>query len=97
MLPIVILPPAEKYFKKLKDKQLKKEFFEAINIIRKNPYIGSEKKGDLAGIRCYDVKYAGINYELAYRLSVNEQGDMVVVIMAGPRENFYKLLKNYIK
>jgi mRNA interferase RelE/StbE len=36
MLPVVYTPMAEKYFKKLKDKQLKNSFKEAIVSIRTN-------------------------------------------------------------
>jgi len=42
--PISFLPPAEKYFKKIKEKGLKDAFFEAINQIRLDPYSGSPKK-----------------------------------------------------
>jgi len=97
MLPVTYLPPANKYLKKLKDKQLKRKYLEAIIKIRKNPEIGGFKKGDLAGIRGYDISHNGVDYELAYRLSVNEQGDVVVIIMAGTRENFYETLKKYLK
>jgi hypothetical protein len=52
--------------------------------------------GDLAGIYGYDVYYSGTNYEIAYR--VYEDGDkIVVVILAGTRENFYDELKRYMK
>ncbi len=53
MLPVIYRPPAEKYFRKIKDKKLKKEFLVAINAIRTNPEIGSVKIGDLANIRCF--------------------------------------------
>lgn len=43
MLPVVYTPMAEKYFKKLKDKQLKNSFKEAIVSIRTNPQIGDAK------------------------------------------------------
>jgi len=36
------------------------------------------------------------NYELAYRI-YEEDGQMVVVILAGTRENFYDELKRYMK
>lgn len=97
LLPIVFMPAAEKYFKKLVDKQLKDKFKEAIAEIRKNPYIGILKTGDLAGIYGYDVYYKGTNYEIAYRLVELENGDVIVVIMAGTRENFWKEIKKYIK
>ena len=97
MLPVIYLPPAERYFKKLKDKPLKNEFRKAIMSIRENPKIGEAKSGDLKGLYCLDVYHNKTNYELAYRISLLENGEMVVVIMAGTRENFYKELKRYLK
>jgi hypothetical protein len=97
MLPVVYTPVAEKYFKKLKEKPLKIAFKEAIISIRKNPDIGDAKTGDLNGIYSLDIYYNRTNYELAYRISQLENGDMVVIIMAGTRENFYKELKRYMK
>ena len=93
---VVILPPAAKYFKKIKDKRLKNLYLEAIQKIRDNPEIGEAKTGDLQGIRGYDIYYNKTNYELAYTLEIAENGDVIVVIMAGTRENFYETLKNYL-
>lgn len=93
---IEFLPPAERYFKKIKEKGLKKVFYEAINQIRQDPYSGTSKKGDLAGIYGYDVYYQSVNYEIAYRIVKNDDGSVVVVIMAGTRENFYDQLKEYL-
>ena len=97
MLPITYTPAAEKYFRKLKDNKLKILYREAIIKIRKNPHIGDPKKGNLKGIYCIDLYYNRTNYELAYRISQLENGDMVVIIMAGTRENFYEQLTRYIK
>ena len=88
-------PPALKYFKKLKDKRLKKLFREAIDAICQDPEAGQRKKGDLAGVYGYDIYYCGTNYELAYTVKENSDGSIVVVIMAGTRENFYEQLKRY--
>ena len=96
MLPVVYMPAAEKYFRKLKDKALKEKYKKAIEEIRKNPYIGKYKKGDLEGIMTVDVYYDKTNYEIAYRVSMLENGDILVIIMAGTRENFYKELKRYL-
>lgn len=102
MAELRILPPAAKYFKKLKDKKLKSLYQDAIDAILQNPMIAEEKTGDLKGIRSYDIYYNRINYELAYSLEyVQREGsdevDVVVVIMAGTRENFYNELKRYLK
>jgi len=87
---------AEKYLKKINDKQLLSAFKEAIDKIKINPYIGSQKVGDLRGIFGYDVKHGRINYELAYRIYEEDNGH-VVVILAGTRANFYEELKRLVK
>ncbi len=97
MLPIKFLRPAENYFKKLKDKELKRKFYNSLRDIRNNPLIGQMKTGDLAGIYGFDISYKGINFEIAYRLSETKNGEIVVVIMAGTRENFWDAVKNYMK
>lgn len=86
----------EKYLKKVKEKGLKKAFKAALEEISSNPYIGELKTGDLAGVYCYDVYYSKTNYELAYRI-YEKDGMLVVVILAGTRENFYDELKRYMK
>ncbi|KKM08918.1 plasmid stabilization protein [Clostridiales bacterium PH28_bin88] len=96
MLPIVFLNPAAKYFKKLKDKQLKKKYEVALIEIRKDPETGNRKSGDLAGIWGYDVYHNGVNYEIAYYLTENDKGEVIVVIMAGTRENFWDSIKKYM-
>ena len=100
MTEIRILPPAAKYLKKLRDKTLKKLFQEAIDRILEDPSIGEEKKGDLRGVRCFDIYYNKTNYELAYTVEEfidPESGETktIIVIMAGTRENFYEQLKQY--
>lgn len=90
------LPPAEKYFKKLKDKMLKNKFKEAIVAISQDYTVGELKKGDLAGIYGYDVYYNKTNYEIAYTVEKVDD-EIIIVIMAGTRENFYTQLKNYMK
>lgn len=97
MLPVIYTSIAEKYFKKLKDKPLKKAYKKAIINIRNNPYIGESKTGDLKGLYCLDIYYNRTNYEIAYRVSQLENGKIIVIIMAGTRENFYKELKRYLK
>ena len=96
MYEISYSKPAERYFKKIKEKKLLSAFKEAIDKIKIDPYLGKQKAGDLRGVYGYDVKYAGTNYELAYRI-YEGNGKLVVIILAGTRENFYEELKRLIK
>ena len=96
MYEIRFLPAAERYFKKIREKPLLNAFREALTEISENPYAGSEKKGDLAGIYCWNLKYARTDYRIAYRI-YEQNGRLVVVIMAGTHENFYQEIKNHIR
>ena len=96
MYDVRFLQPAAKYIKKIKDKALKQRFREAIDCIREDYTVGQAKTGDLSGIYGYDIYYNQVNYEVAY--TVEFVGDtVIVVILAGTRENFYQMLKQYIK
>lgn len=86
----------ENYFKKIKEKAQKEAFQRTLLEISSDPYIGELKTGDLAGVYCCDIYYNKTNYEIAYRIC-EENGQMVVVILAGTRENFYDELKRYMK
>jgi mRNA interferase RelE/StbE len=96
MYEISYSKPAERYLKKIKDKYLLAAFKEAIDKLKLDPYIGTQKIGDLRGIYGYDIKYVGTNYELAYRI-YDDNGQLVVVLLAGTRENFYEELKRLVK
>lgn len=96
MAQLRILPPAAKFLKKIKDKRLKTLYQEAIDRILEDHMVGEAKTGDLAGVFGYDIYYNKTNYELAYTVEYVED-KIVVVIMAGTRENFYDELKRYMK
>lgn len=96
MLQVRFLPPAAKFIKKLKDRKLKSLYKKAIDEICEDYTIGQEKTGDLSGIYGYDIYYNKVNYELAYMIERVDE-EIVVVIMAGTRENFYEQLKRYMK
>lgn len=96
MTEVIFLPPAAKFIKKLKDKKLKRLYQEAVDRIREDPEVGEAKKGDLSGVYGYDIYYNKTNYELAYTVEYVED-KVIVVIMAGTRENFYEQLKQYMK
>lgn len=96
MAELRILPPAAKFLKKIKDKKLKTLYQEAVDKILEDHTIGDAKKGDLSGVYGYDIYYNKTNYELAYTVEYVED-KIIVIIMAGTRENFYDELKNYMK
>jgi hypothetical protein len=88
--------PTERYFKKLKEKGLIGAYREALEKIAKDPYsAGEAKTGDLAGVYRRDMYYNKTNYEIAYHI-LEEDERLVVVILAGTRENFYQELKRYM-
>lgn len=92
MPQVQILPPAAKFLNELKDKKLKSLYKEAIEMICEDYSIGEKKTSDLAGMYGYDIYYNKTNYELAYR--VRQLDDLIIiVIMAGTRENFYEEVK----
>lgn len=93
---VIILPAAAKYLKKIKEKKLKQLFREAIEMIAEDYTVGTVKTGDLQGIYGYDIYYNKTNYELAYTVEYVDD-KVIVVIMAGTRENFYEQLKRYMK
>lgn len=95
MYALRYLPGAQRFFKKLKEKGLKEAFRRALHHIAQDPYAGERKTGDLAGLYGYDVYYNKTNYEIAYRI-YEEDGKLVVVSLAGTRENFYEQLKRYV-
>lgn len=96
MTEVRFLPSAAKFIKKLKDKKLKMLYQEAVDKIRSDYTVGEAKTGDLSGIYGYDIYYNKTNYELAYTVEYLEN-EVIVVIMAGTRENFYGQLKLYMK
>lgn len=93
---VIILPAAAKYLKKIKEKKLKQLFREAIEMIAEDYTVGTVKTGDLQGIYGCDIYYNKTNYELAYTVEYVDD-KVIVVIMAGTRENFYEELKRYMK
>ena len=96
MYEILFSSAAEHFFRKLKEKPLKEVYKKALPDISKDPYIGQQKRGDLSSVYGFDVRYRGVNYEIAY--TINEiNGKKVVVLLAETRENFYEELKRYIK
>jgi len=74
-------------------KQEKEILDDAIKKIAEDPLIGEEKKGDLRGVYVYKFKIKSLQYLLSYRKIKSD----LELIMIGPRENYYRDLKGYLK
>lgn len=97
MTEVRFLPPAAQYIKKLKGKRLKRQYQEAVDRIREDYTVGEAKTGDLSGVYGYEIYDSKNNYELAYTVEyLGGGGTIVVIILAGTRENFYDQMKQYI-
>ncbi len=85
---ITQMPGFKKAYKKLHSNE-KKVVDEAIKAIIKNPKIGEEKKGDLAGIFVHKFKFHTKEFLLGYEWYPKER----LLLALGVHENFYRDLK----
>ena len=74
-------------------KREKNKLDEQIRKIMNNPFIGSEKKGDLRGVYVHKFKLQAVQYLMAYRFV----GEDLELVMIGPHENYYRDLKIHLK
>jgi len=74
-------------------KNQKKDVYDAIETIMKNPDIGQQKTGDLSGIFIYKFKMIKQLTLLAY--SYEDQTITLTLIAIGSHENFYRDIKRY--
>lgn len=79
------MPAFKKAYKKLHPQQ-KEKVNDAICDIIKNPKIGQEKKGDLAGVFVYKFKLSRQEMLLAYEWMPMER----LLLALGVHENFYR-------
>ena len=92
-----ILPQAQRYLKKIKDKRLGEIFDECLEKIRLNPLeVGEAKVGDLKGCYTYKFSYQKVGYRIGYCVKENEDGTLTIIITIGKRENFYNDFKSYL-
>ena len=82
----------EKKVKKM-SKPEKDSLDREIRNIADDPSVGEEKKGDLRGVFVHKFKLKTIQYLLAYR----KVGEDLELLMIGPHENYYRVLKQYLK
>ena len=77
-------------YKKLQD-NVAAEVDAAVARVQQDPYVGEQKKGDLAALRVVKFRCGGQLYLLGY--SLEEVIRLVYLETAGPHENFYRDLK----
>ena len=82
------MPAFKKAYKKLHSNE-KSKVNDVIRVIIKNPKIGQEKKGDLAGVFVYKFKINNKEILLAYEWNPQER----MLLALGVHENFYRDLK----
>lgn len=91
-----LLSRAKRYLKSLnKQHELLSKIKDNLNLIQKNPFIGERNKGDLKNTYSVDFRYQKTTYEIAYY--IKEETNLVLIILIGTRENFYDILKQYIR
>lgn len=97
-LPYRLSKRSGKELKKIRqsDKTLYNKINSAIESICENPLVGEAKKGDLKGYFCLDVLHRGTDYRICYAMEEDENGELILVVLMGPRENFYPELKRYL-
>lgn len=95
MYKLVLSKASQKFIKKISDKGLKNKIKDGLDRIKEDYTVGDRKTGDLKGFWSLDVYYNKTNYEICYEL-IEDQGKVIIVLMIGTRENFYKELKRYI-
>ena len=75
-------------YKKLHNNQ-KVAVDDAIRVITRNPEIGTQKRGDLAGVYVYKFKLQSKEILLAYEYDPATR----YLLLLGSHENFYRKLK----
>lgn len=88
MLRIEQKPTFRRAYKKLHANQLE-AVNEAIKHVANHPDSGTEKMGDLSGVKVYKFRCIDQEYLLAYEIS----DDVCMLLAIGPHENFYRDLK----
>ncbi|PLQ01892.1 type II toxin-antitoxin system RelE/ParE family toxin [Cupriavidus pauculus] len=92
-------------FVKKAGRPLQKVIEDEVELVCDAPATGEPKAGDLAGIRVHKFRFHRQEYLMAYRGPSPEQAaegiDIELVMIdfyqVGPHENFYDLLKRYLR
>lgn len=92
---IKLSPKLIKDLKNIKNLQFKRKVVNIIyHKIAVDPYLCWPEGHGLPGIRCWKFTQSGTYYRIAYSIRSHE---IILVLMAGAHEEFYKRLKRYLK
>ena len=82
---------------KKRGKKFKIELAEILQKLSTNPFTPHAERlsGELHFVYSYHFNFSGTAFRLAYIIAEKEK--KLTVLMVGPRENFYKILKQKIK
>ena len=95
-LAVLTTSSFDRVVKKLHSKD-KKVLDAVVAEIMDNPFVGEEKRGDLAGVFVFKFKLNSQETLLAYKLQPDKRNPTEFVLMSvGPHENFYSQLKRSV-
>lgn len=96
MYKVFLTKQVEKEVKK-QGKQFKIKLSTVLQRLSLDPFPSKTERlsGELKFIYSYHFSYSGTAFRLAY--IVDEKEKRLTIIMIGPRENFYKILKQKLK
>lgn len=78
---------------KKRGEKFKKEVIDTLQKLKVNPFPPQSQRlsGELRFVYSYHFNFSGTAFRLAYQ--VDEKEKTITVLMVGPRENFYQILK----
>lgn len=91
---IEITPAAKKALKKA-SRELKIKIVEEAKKIPRHLYQHEKLSDPLSDCYSWHFTFKGTHYRIAYK--VFSQEELIVVILVGPRENFYEKIKRLLK
>lgn len=82
---------------KKRGKKFKEEVKSILSKLSLDPFLPQSEKlsGELNFIYSYHFNFSGTAYRLAY--IINEKEKILTVVLIGPRENFYQILRQKLR
>lgn len=87
----VIIPNSVKRDMKRLDKAVMKSIIDSLDILSKNPHLGTHLAGELSQLFKLSVRQRKVEYRIVYKIIENRLE--VHVMHIGTRENFYNSLQ----